>query len=140
MMRIIRVLKPPQMRCMMPMILLWSWEVIGTPFRFEVSALDGHRHGVAAAEAERGQPTARVPALHLVEHRRQKARARLPDGVPERDRAAVDVDLRRVEPELADDGDGLHREGFVQLDEVNLVERPPGLAQDLPDGLDRRSE
>src|SRR5687768_5756345 len=128
------------MRCMMPMTLLWSWGVIwGSPYpRPAALAFDGQRDGVAAAEAERGQPAARVPALHLVEHRGQQARARLPDGVAERDRPAVDVHLPGVEPQLADDGDGLHREGFVQLDQVNLAQRPARLAQDLPDGLDRR--
>ena len=41
----------------------------------------------------------------------------------ERDRAAVDVDLRGIEPQLADDGERLRGERFVQLDEVEVVER-----------------
>ena len=32
-------------------------------------------------------------------------------------------------PELAEDGDGLHRERFVQLEEIDVVERPAGLLQ-----------
>src|SRR2546423_976853 len=130
----VSALKPPQMRCMMPMTLLWSWGVIEQPST-DASALDGQRHCVSAAEAERRKTAARAATLQLVEHRRQKARARLPYGVSERDRAAVDVHLLRVEPQLAYDRDGLNRERLVQLYKVNFAQRPAGLAQNFSDGL-----
>src|SRR5947209_11350799 len=126
--------KPPQMRCMMPMTLLWSSVVIRLT-SLHVLTLDGQRHGVAAAEAERGESAARAATLHFVQHRRQKARARLPYGVAERDRAAVNVHLLRVEPQLAYDRDGLNRERLVQLYEVNFAQRPTGLAQNFSDGF-----
>src|SRR5256714_1874499 len=130
----VSALKPPQMRCMMPMTLLWSWGVIEQPSS-DASALDGQRHGVPAAEAERGEAASSAATLHLVEHRRQKARARLPYGVSERDRAAVDVHLLRVKLQLAYDRDGLNRERLVQLYEVNFAQRPAGLAHNFSDGL-----
>ena len=47
----------------------------------------------------------------------------MPSGWPMRDRAAVHVHLRRVEPELADDGEALRGERLVQLDEVERRRR-----------------
>src|SRR5882672_7657382 len=40
-----------------------------------------------------------------------------------RDAAAVDVDLLGVEREVADAGDRLRRERFVELDEIDLIDR-----------------
>ena len=62
------------------------------------SALDDEGERLAAADAERGEPALRVAVLHRVEQRRQDARAARADGMPERDRAAADVHLLRVEP------------------------------------------
>src|SRR3989442_15649920 len=49
----------------------------------------------------------------------------------ERDRAAVDVDAGGIELELADTGDRLSRERFVQLDLIDLVDRQSGPLQDF---------
>ena len=46
----------------------------------------------------------------------------------ESDGAAVDVDAGGIEVERADDGQGLRGKGFVQLDEVDVVEREAGAA------------
>ena len=53
------------------------------------------------------------------------ARAAGAERVPQRDRAAVHVHLRRVQAELADAGERLGRECLVQLDQVDV--RPRGL-------------
>jgi len=66
-----------------------------------------------------------------VYQRREDARARRAQGVAQRDRAAVDVDPRGIELELADASDGLRREGLVQLDQVDLVDRQPGALEDF---------
>ena len=47
----------------------------------------------------------------------------------ERDRAAVDVGLVRVQSQAARDRDRLRREGLVALDDVDLVQRQAGLLQ-----------
>ena len=44
----------------------------------------------------------------------------------ERDGAAVEIDLVRVEAELAQDGQRLGREGLVELDQVDVVEGEAG--------------
>ena len=58
-----------------------------------------------------------------VDEVRGDARPGGPEGVADGDRAAVDVGLVAVEPELLLDGEVLRREGLVDLDEVDLVER-----------------
>src|SRR5438552_17133444 len=70
-------------------------------------ALEGHRHGPAAAEAEGRQAVAPLAPLELVEQRGDDACTTRPDRVAERDRPAVDVDLREVEAELATVGEDL---------------------------------
>src|SRR2546421_6544222 len=53
------------------------------------------------------------------------------EGVTERDAAAVDVDLRGIELQLADAGDRLRRERFVQLDEIDLIDCQTGSLEGL---------
>ena len=71
-------------------------------------SLDGQRHGVAAAQAQRGDAAMHVAALHFVQQRRQNARARCADRVSDappprrsrslsRDRGAIAA-LRRSRP------------------------------------------
>src|SRR5215204_901755 len=67
-----------------------------TPIVFMVvgaSPLYCERHAIAAAEAQRGDAALRVAAFHRVEERGEDAAAARADGVAQRDRAAVDVDL-----------------------------------------------
>src|SRR6185503_3195228 len=53
------------------------------------------------------------------------------DRVPKRNRSAVDVQLSRIDPELAGDCNGLNRERLVQLDQVYLGQIPPSTLQRL---------
>ena len=69
------------------------------------------------------RPAPAAARLQRVHQRRQDACAAGADRMSQRDRAAVDVDFRGIELELADDGQRLRGEGFVQLDEVEVVER-----------------
>ena len=64
-----------------------------------------------------------------IEQRRQNARAARANRMAERDGAALNVDPRGVEAELACHRDGLHGERFVQLDEIDVVDRPADLRQ-----------
>ena len=70
-----------------------------------------------------------VAALHLGEQLDGDRGAGRGDGMAERDRAAVGVDLRLVEAELVDHGERLRGERLVQLDHADLVERAAGLLQ-----------
>ena len=47
----------------------------------------------------------------------------------ERDRAAVDVHARRIDPELAKHGDQLNRERLVDLEQIDIVKRPADLRE-----------
>src|SRR4051812_42394488 len=51
-----------------------------------------------------------------------EARAGHAVGMADRDRAAVDVDLVRIDAELVAAIDHLHRKGFVQFPEVDVVD------------------
>ena len=100
--------------------------------------LDDDRRGHAAGGAHGDQAALEAAALELVEHRADQDRAGRPDRMAERDRPAVDVDLVAVELEVAHELLGDHREGLVDLEEVDVVERHAGLGQHLARGRHRR--
>ncbi|MDT4885048.1 hypothetical protein FQZ97_1212470 [compost metagenome] len=63
--------------------------------------------------------------------------ARAADGVTQRDRTAVWVDLAQVELQATRDRDRLGREGFVALDDVHLVQPQADLLERQLRGRDR---
>ena len=63
-----------------------------------------------------------------------------PIGMAERDRAAVDVDLRPVEAELAAVGQRLGGERLVDLDEVEGLDRQLDPVEQAADAFDRGEE
>ena len=65
-------------------------------------------------------PRVAVALLERVEERGQDARAARADRVAERDGAAVDVDLRRIDAELFQHRDRLHRKRFVDLEQIHV--------------------
>ena len=77
------------------------------------------------------RPFFHVAALHLVEQRRQHARSRGADRMPDRDGAAVDVHDRRVPAHVLVDRERLGREGFVGLDELDVLDLPAGFSSAL---------
>ena len=91
------------------------------------------------------------PAAHMVTRPRLRSRrssssrmradqdgAGRADGMTERDRSAVDIDLVAVEVEIPDELLGHHRECLVDLEQIDVVEREPGLGQHLARGRHRR--
>src|SRR5690606_22753462 len=102
-----------------------------------VSAFDRQCHALAAADAQSGQAAASVAALHFVEQADQDAAAGGADGVAEGDGTAVDVDLGAVPVQFAADGNGLGGEGFVGLDQVQLLQAPASTLQRLAAGEHR---
>ncbi len=54
--------------------------------------------------------------------------------MPERDRAAVDVELLHGDRQILQDREDLRRERFVQFHQIEILERQAGLRQQLPDG------
>src|SRR5215218_1811505 len=95
--------------------------------------LDQHGVALAAAGADGREAFAASPAPQLVEERGQYARSGSPDGMAEREGAAVDVDYVGVHAEDAGGVDRHPRERLVYLHEVQVVGAPPGLLQrELP--------
>ena len=56
----------------------------------------------------------------------------------ERHRAAADVDPLRIEVQLLEEGEGDHREGLVDLPQVDVRRRQAGPREDAADGAHRR--
>src|SRR3712207_1985479 len=110
------------------------------PWRWWSDALDAHRDGVAAAEAERGESRARVAVLHGVQQRREHARAARADRVAERDRAAVHVDAVPVPAEPLPVGERLRGEGLVRLDELEVADLAARLLHEVAHRVDGREE
>ncbi len=79
-----------------------------------------------------------VATLQLVQHRRQDSRTRLTNRMTQRDRATVNVDLVWIQTELTRDRHGLNRKGFIQFDQIDIVERPSRLLKKLLNGVNRR--
>src|SRR6516165_6550308 len=94
-----------------------------------LDALDDHRHGIAAAETKRCQAALQTALLKSVEQSGQHARPRSPDGVPERDRAAIHVDAFFVKSEPLFTGEHLRGKGLIQLEKIDILERELGLLQ-----------
>ena len=76
----------------------------------------------------RRAPRRRISQISV---RRAGARPSDAERVAERDRAAVHVQPLVVDPELADAGEHLGREGLVQLDEVDVVDVEAGALERL---------
>src|SRR5829696_3020342 len=93
------------------------------------NALDDDRRGHTAGGAHRHQPSLEVAPFQFVQHRADQDRAGRPDGVAERDRAAIDVDLLTVELEIPDELFGDDRKRLVDLEQADIVDRETCLGQ-----------
>src|SRR6266851_9048364 len=100
-----------------------------TTISFQGSSIprDAHRDAHAAADAQRGEALLGIALLHFVQQRDQHAGTGSADGVADRDRAAVDVDLGSIPAEILVDGAGLRREGLIGLDQIEIADVPAGL-------------
>jgi hypothetical protein len=92
-------------------------------------------NAVATPEAERGNPTLQLPLFERVQQRRQNSCTARSNRVTQRDRAAVHIHFLWIDPELLENGHRLHRERFVQLEEVDIRELPSDLLRHTPHGF-----
>src|SRR5215212_6600488 len=88
---------------------------------------NAHGDTHATTDAERRKALFGVAFLHLVKERHQYARAGGADGMPDRDRATIDVDLGSIPAEVLVDGAGLRRERLIGLDQIEIADVPAGL-------------
>src|SRR6478609_6446158 len=115
------------------------WPAPMTPiFCTCILSLDHHGDRLAAADAQRRHAALLALALQRIQQRRQDARARGADGMPERDRAAQHVDPLGIEIEQLIVGDGDHRERLVNLVEIDVADAEPGLLERALDRNRRR--
>ena len=88
-------------------------------------------------DAHGGRRPAAAAALQLVQQRGGDPGARAAERMADRDRAAVDVDQVGIALELVNHGNGLSREGLVDLEQRQLVDLPARSGQDLRHRRDR---
>src|SRR6266545_4969883 len=105
-----------------------------------LQCFDRECDAVATAQAQRRDAALLAAAAQRVDQRGEHARAARPNRMADRDGAAVHVHLCGFDPELAEHGDHLHRERFVDLEEVHVLQVPADLLRDLADRFDRRHE
>lgn len=78
---------------------------------------------LAAANAGAAHAVARVASFKLINKRRGESSPGRTEGVTDRDRATVDVYFFPIKGELLFHGKILASESFVDLDEIDFVER-----------------
>src|SRR5690606_40266455 len=93
--------------------------------------LQDHRIALATAGANTDRGDTASPAAKFVDGRQHQPGAARTDGVPEGDRAAVDVDLLRVDTKAATGDDRDAGKRFVDLEEIDVVDRDPRLVGGL---------
>src|ERR1041384_6417296 len=96
--------------------------------RFEQA---GRAH--ATANAHRHDAVAAASAAQAMQERRGELGSRTPQGVTERDRAAIDVQPIIRDAELTPTVDGLGRERLVDLEAVDVFDAEARLRQKLLD-------
>src|SRR3954447_10230974 len=87
-------------------------------------SLDEHREALADADAQRGEASARVLALHPAEQRHRQPRTAAAERMPEGDGAAVGVDGVDVQAEPAHAREHLGRERLIDLNGVEISGGP----------------
>src|SRR6266550_3869475 len=101
--------------------------------------LDDHRHSLAAPHAHRLQPNRLVLSGEAVQERAEDAGTGHAERMAERDGAAVRIEFvaERIDAQLAGGGDHLGGKGFVDFDDVDIVDRHLRPLESLTGGLDR---
>src|SRR5262245_5658034 len=88
----------------------------------------------ASTDAHGDQAVAGAPALHFIEQAGRQLGAGATEGMPERDRATVDVKSFRVDREFLENRQHLRGKGLVQLDDVHLLQGETCLLEHLSHG------
>ena len=101
-------------------------------------AFQSHRGGFAAADAQARHAALQPVLAQRADQRHDDARAGGADRVAERAGAAVHVDLVVRQAVLLHRRHGHHREGLVDLVEIDLLRVPAGSFKQLPDRADGR--
>src|SRR4051812_20226748 len=99
--------------------------------------LEQSRAALAAADAHRHDAPLGLAAMAFLQDVAGETRAGHAEGMADRDRAAVDVVLLRIDAELVARIEALAGEGFVELPEVDVIDLEAVALQQLRHGEDR---
>src|SRR6476661_5766244 len=121
------------------MIAALSSSFTAVAMRGNLHPFERERDSLADADAHGRERELSAAALELLGCGQRKARAGHSERMAESDRAAVGVHLRRIvgKAELAEDGETLRRERFVQLDHVEVTDLQPEPLHQLLGGRSR---
>src|SRR5215213_5659417 len=101
------------------------------PCNLWLKSFKNSRGAHAAPDTHRHHSISSIAALELAQDAGSQLRARATERMAQRDRAAIDVDLIRVQSQRLNHCDRLCRERFVQLDHINIGERQARELQNL---------
>src|SRR5262249_47566683 len=101
---------------------------------FSVARFEQSGHSLAAADAHSHDAVFGFAPPHLVSNRSDQPRSGHSERVADRDRAAVDVELLRINAQAVAAVDDLNGEGFVQFPEGNVLDFQAVALQQLRDG------
>ena len=96
--------------------------------------LHDHCHAHAAADAHSGEAVASITPLHFVEQGHSNSSAACAHRMANGNGPAVDVDTIPVPLQLFAHGQGLSGEGFIEFNEVDILEFEAGTLQRLAGG------
>ena len=96
-----------------------------------LNQLDGESDAVAASETERRHTAAAAAIFQRIDECRENTRAARANRMAEGDGPPMNIRLRSIEIELFRDRASLHRESFVELDEIDIVVAPASLVEKL---------
>src|SRR5512147_3206664 len=105
--------------------------------RASVKPLDHHCNALSHPDAHGRESVTAAGTTEGVYQRGENAGPACPERMAQGDRAAVDVHLGRIEAEFSHAGDRLGSKGFVELDEVEVLDAEPHPRQQLPGRRDR---
>src|SRR5436190_12873434 len=98
-----------------------------TGLRRGLGVLDDRRHPLADPDAQRGDAVAGAAPTHLPDQRGEETGTGAPERMSERDRATVYVQPLLVDTQLSGACQDLSGERLVDLDQVDVLERHPGV-------------
>src|SRR3954464_4458225 len=101
------------------------------PFLGLSERFEGKGDALAAANAKRDHAAAQAVPAHRMQQPCRQYRAGRADGMAMRDGTPLDIDDVLRQPEFLGDGQGDDGEGLVDLDAVEVAERPACTLQRL---------
>jgi hypothetical protein len=103
-------------------ILDFNWKIRNSvgDVSADLNPLDHHCDSLTSADTCCGQSIPLLPALQLVKQRKHQARTGSTQRMTQRNRSAIHVGTRAIQPELLLHGQVLGRERLVHFNEIDI--------------------